>query len=171
MSRFLCLLLCFGLCPVSGAESADCQLCVAQEAEPTPPVQRRALRIEIDSALDFSLAAHREVGEGSIEVDSVSGARRISGGLVGLGGPALRGTVRMTGEPFSRIKIDFPKSLQLRSSGGATATISDIRTTLSADPMIGRSGELVFSFGGRMTVSNGAAGDFQGRFAISAEYQ
>ncbi len=171
MSRLFILGLIASLCLIAPVAAADCQLCTAQDANPIPVKPRRTLHIEIDSVLDFSLAAHRENGGGTIEVDSISGARRITGGLFGLGGPAIKGVVRMTGEPFARIKVDFPTSLTLRSPGGATATISDIRTTLSPDPIIGANGELTFSFGGRMTVNGGAAGDFQGRFAISADYQ
>ena len=172
MSRFLHVGLIAGLWSVvPAAVAADCQLCAVEAPKPVPQVAHRPIQIEIDSALDFSLSAHQESGEGTIEVDSHSGTRRVSGGLIGLGGPAIKGVVRITGDPFARIKIDFPRSLELRSSGGATATISDIRTTLSADPMIGSTGELIFSFGARMTVNGGAAGDFQGRFPISADYQ
>ena len=159
------------LSPPAPAAAPDCQLCAPKAANTASQAPRKPLHIEIDSTLDFSLAAYREPAGGTIEVDSQTGSRRVTGGLVGLGGPAVRGVVRMTGEPFARIKVDFPATMQLRSPGGATATISDIRTTLSANPVIGANGELVFSFGGRMTVNGGAAGDFQGRFAISADYQ
>lgn len=132
---------------------------------------RRALRIEIDSVLDFSSIAIRTQGSGAVEIDSQSGTRRVSGGLIGLGGPALRGTARITGEPFARIAVRLPTTLELRSISGATARISQIETTLTADPVIGANGELTFSFGGRMTVTEGESGEFQGRFPISAEYQ
>jgi Domain of unknown function (DUF4402) len=153
------------------ASAADCQLCQPKAQPPAEAAERRPLRIEIDSVLDFSSIAIRHPGSGAVEIDSHTGARRVSGGLIGLGGPALRGTVRMTGEPFARVRVSLPAALELRALGGATATISDIETTLSADPMIGANGELLFSFGGRMTVHSGESGEFQGRFPISAEYQ
>lgn len=170
-------LLCLGLLLVAAlpARGADCQLCLPKtdpkngKADSVTP--RRVLRIEIDSVLDFSSIAIRTQGSGAVEIDSHSGTRRVSGGLIGLGGPALRGTVRVTGEPFARIAVRLPTLLELRAVSGATARISQIETTLSPDPVIGANGELTFSFGGRMTVTDGEAGEFQGRFPISAEYQ
>jgi Domain of unknown function (DUF4402) len=169
MFRFLYLGLM--LLAVVPAEASDCQLCQPKDDKATSVAARRALRIEIDSVLDFSSVAIRSQASGVIEIDSASGARRVSGGLIGLGGPALRGTVRVMGEPFARIEVRLPTTLELRSVSGATARISQIETTLSSNPVIGASGELSFSFGGRMTVSGGEAGEFQGRFPISAEYQ
>ncbi len=158
------------LSPVSAGSAPDCQLCApSSKQEKTPP--RRALHIEIDSLLDFSTAAHRDVGEGAIEVDPVSGQRRVTGGLIGLGGPALKGVARLTGEPFARIKINVPRMMLMRSTMGAVATISNIETNLSSDPALGGDGKLSFSFGGRMVVADGAAGEFHARFPISVDYQ
>ncbi len=169
MFRVLCLGL-FLL--VSGPSlAAECRLCLPKKDKPANDTPRRALRIEIDSVLDFSSIAIRAQGSGAVEIDSNSGARRVSGGLIGLGGPALRGTARVTGEPFARIQVRLPAALELRSVSGATARISQIETTLSADPMIAANGELLFSFGGRMSVNGDEAGEFQGRFPISVEYQ
>jgi Domain of unknown function (DUF4402) len=169
MRRVLCLgLLLLVTVP---APAAECQLCAPKDDKSDRPDARRALRIEIDSVLDFSSIAIRAQGSGAVEIDSRSGTRRVSGGLIGLGGPALRGVARITGQPFARIAIRLPTTFELRSLSGATARISQIETTLSPDPMIGTNGELIFSFGGRMSVSEGEAGEFQGRFPISVEYQ
>jgi hypothetical protein len=169
MLRTLCLGLL--LLVAAPAPAADCQLCAPKDDNAASPTARRALRIEIDSVLDFSSVTIRSQSSGAVEIDSRSGARRVSGGLIGLGGPALRGIARITGEPFARVAVRLPTSLELRSVGGGIARISQIETTLSPDPMIGANGELTFSFGGRMSVSEGEAGEFQGRFPISAEYQ
>jgi Domain of unknown function (DUF4402) len=172
MFRFLCLgFLLLAVAPNAPAIARDCQLCRPKDDKAANIVARRALRIEIDSILDFSSVAIRTPGNGAVEIDSRSGARRVSGGLLGLGGPALRGIARVTGEPFARVHVRLPDSLELRAASGAIAKISQIETTLSPDPMIGANGELTFSFGGRMTVNGGEAGEFQGRFPISAEYQ
>jgi Domain of unknown function (DUF4402) len=166
-------LLCLGSFFLLNAQSyaANCQLCLPKEDKAQNSSPRRALRIEVDSILDFSSIAIRAQGSGAVEIDSNSGARRVSGGVIGLGGPALRGTARVTGEPFARIQVRFPTMLELRSISGATARISQIETTLSADPVISANGDLTFSFGGRMTVNGDEAGEFQGRFPISVEYQ
>lgn len=169
MLRVFCLGLM--LFAVNQANAADCQLCLPKDRKAESPAPRRVLRIEIESILDFSSIAIRAQGAGAVEIDSNSGTRRVSGGLIGLGGPALRGTARVTGEPFARVQIRVPDSLELRSVSGAVARISQIETTLSANPIIGANGELTFSFGGRMTVNGDEAGEFRGRLPISAEYQ
>lgn len=155
--------------PAFGA--VECQLCSPGNTQSATVSPRRALHIEIESLLDFSTAAQSDAGDGSIEVDARTGLRRVSGGLIAVGGSAVRGTVRVTGEPFARIKVDFPKTMAMHSTMGATATISHIDTTLSANPVIGADGQLIFSFGARMTVDGGAAGEFHGQFPIVVEYQ
>jgi hypothetical protein len=151
------------------AQSA-CQLCAAAPSVPQPnPV--RVLQIEIDATLDFSTAAHSDSGEGSIEIDPRTGQRRVTGGLIGLGGLALKGTVRLKGEPLRHVRITLPSSIMMQSTLGATAEIQKISADVSADPVLGLDGTLVFSFGGRMIVRGGAAGEFHGRIPITAEYQ
>jgi Domain of unknown function (DUF4402) len=157
--------------PYEAVPARGCQLCQPKPDRTSETVTRRPLRIEIDSALDFSSIAIRTQGSGAIEIDPATGTRRVSGGVIGLGGPALKGTVRVVGEPFAPIEVRFPTTLELRSPGGATARITQIETTLPTNPTLGANGELTFSFGGRMTVSDGEAGEFQGRFPISIDYQ
>ena len=146
-----------------------CQLCATGPIPVTPAV--RPLRVEIDASLDFSTAAHSNSGEGSIEIDPRTGQRRVTGGLIALGGMALKGTVRLTGDPFRHVRITLPASILMQSTLGATADISAISADISANPKLGADGTLVFSFGGRMTVHGGAAGDFRGVIPITADYQ
>ena len=173
MFRFSILWLAWVCAAGAGSMSASaqtCQLCAAiPKADNAAP--RKPIHIEVDSLLDFSTAAHGETGAGAIEVDPATGARRVSGGLIGFGGPALRGTVRITGQPFAAVRIEIPKLMAMTSTMGAKATITGITTTLPPNPVIGSNGQLNFSFGGRMIVADGAAGDFRGRFAIFADYQ
>lgn len=150
------------------AHAQACQLCVATPepaAQPTAP-----LHIDIETSLDFSTAAHTQMGSGSVSVDPRTGARSFAG-LVGVGGPALRGTVTITGQPLARVAVQLPATIRLNSTLGAKAEISRIETTLGPDPMIGPDGRLVFFFGGRLSVIDEAAGDFHGRVQISVDYR
>lgn len=156
-----------GACPLQA--QTVCQLCATGPIPVAPAV--RPLRVEIDASLDFSTAAHSNSGEGSIELDPRTGQRRVTGGLVALGGMALKGTVRLTGDPFRHVRITLPSSIVMQSTLGATADISAITADVSASPILGADGTLVFSFGGRMTVRGGAAGDFRGTIPITADYQ
>jgi hypothetical protein len=164
-------LILFALLPISAARAErPCQLCGAGEPEAAATAPKKAIHIEINAMLDFSKAAHTEVNQGSVEIDSRTGERRFVN-LVGLGGAALKGTARITGEPFRLVRISMPTQAIMRSTQGATADVTHIVTDLPATPVIGADGTLTFNFGGKLTVRGGAAGDFHGQIAIRADYQ
>lgn len=146
----------------------ECQLCSGGKGTEKAP--QKPIHIDIETALDFSTAAHTDAGSGTITIDPATGSRRLIG-LVGLSGPALRGTATVTGQPLARVIIDFPKAMVLRSTQGATADVTDMRTDLPPNPTIGANGQLVFSFGGKLSVRDGAAGEFHGRIQVTADYQ
>jgi len=148
--------------------SAQCRLCGPQ-AGATRVQDARPLTIEIETALDFSRAAGAGAG-GSISIDERTGTRRVAG-LTDLGGLAIKGSVRLTGEPFRHVRVSLPSTIRLVSPEGSSAEAVDLRTDLSPDPMLDASGELRFTFGGRLVVSGSAAGDFRGRIPIVADYQ
>jgi Domain of unknown function (DUF4402) len=152
------------------AQSA-CQLCSAPAKAPNANKPKRPLHVDIDTSLDFSLAAHTQVGAGSIEIDPKTGERRMIGGLVALGGSSMRGTVNVEGEPLARVTVTVPTSIKLNSTRGDKAEVTDIQTSLPADPVIGADGRLTFSFGGRLTVQDAAVGQFHGRIHINVDYQ
>lgn len=158
----------------SGTAHADsCRLCAPsnslldRKADEAPA---RPIRIEVETALDFSRAAQAGKG-GEVEVDGRSGTRRVGGGLVDLGGMGVRGTVRISGTPLRPLRIDMPHRVSLRSSMGALAEVSDLRTDLPPVPVLGSDGTLTFSFGGRLQVRGNAAGVFRGSIPITADYQ
>ena len=125
--------------------------------------------IEVETALDFSRAAGAGAG-GSISIDERTGTRRVTG-LTDLGGLAIKGSVRLIGEPFRHVRVSLPPTARLVSPDGSSAQAEDLRTDLPADPMPDGSGELRFTFGGRLVVSGPAAGEFRGRIPIIADYQ
>lgn len=149
---------------------AQCRLCASSQIiENRAPA--RALTIDITTSLDFSRAALRGNGAGDIAVDERSGVRSVSGGLVDLGGMALKGTVHLTGEPFRHVRVTLPSSIRLNAPDGGGADVVDLRTDLSPDPAPDASGALQFSFGGRLLVTDRASGELRGRIPIIADYQ
>ena len=117
-ARLLAPLLAMMLALVPTAGAAQCRLCAPgdREAVATPS---RPLDITIETALDFSRVGGTH-GGGSIAIDERSGRRAVAG-LVDLGGFALKGTARVTGEPFRRIRIAMPASILLTSPEGGSA--------------------------------------------------
>lgn len=155
------------LLPVSPL-SAQCRLCTPDSGS-TKVEEARPLTIDVETSLDFSRAAGTGNG-GSIAIDERTGSRRVSG-LADLGGFAIKGSVRLTGEPFRHIRVSLPASVRLMSPDGSSAEATDLRTDLPPDPALDAKGELRFTFGGRLVVSGTAAGEFRGRIPIVADYQ
>ena len=99
---FLALIMLAASPPVS----AQCLLC-GQDGAAGASAARQAetpLRVEVETQLDFSRVAVGAMG-GAVELDPLSGARRLSGDVVDLGGFAVTGTVTVTGEPRRRREV------------------------------------------------------------------
>lgn len=162
------------LVPAIARAQPPCQLCAATAGRPgtTVPAPAAAmtvpLAIEIESGIDFSRAAVTN-GGGSIAIDGATGARSVTG-LRDLGGMAMRGVVRLTGQPGARVRVTLPNRIELRASDGTSAEVADLASDLGADPRLDATGTLVFNFGGRLVLPPGATGDLRGRIPIAAEY-
>ena len=151
-----------------GDAAAECRLCPT-DAERPAAAEARPLTIDIEAALDLGRAAVRG-GGGSIALDERSGARRVTG-LTDLGGFAIKGSVRLTGEPFRQVRVSLPSSVRLVAPDGSSAEAIGLRTDLPPAPALDGAGTLVFSFGGQLTVTGDASGEFRGRIPIVADYQ
>ena len=151
-----------------GDAAAQCRLCPA-DAERPAAAEARPLTIDIEAALDLGRAAVRG-GGGSIALDERSGARRVTG-LTDLGGFAIKGSVRLTGEPFRQVRVSLPSSVRLVAPDGSSAEAVGLRSDLPPAPTLDGAGALVFSFGGQLVVTGDASGEFRGRIQINADYQ
>lgn len=168
--KWVCVLL-LGLAAVPSTASAQCLLCAPGPGGVTN-LPAKVLKMEIEAALDLGRAAHRgQTTSGTVAIDPITGARSVTGGLADLGGMSLKGTVRLNGDAFAPVAVSLPNRITLTASDGSTADVVDIQTNLSPNATLDSQGRLSFAFGGRLIVTAGAAGDFRGRIAISAEYR
>lgn len=157
----------FAACsPASPAGATGCTLCLSAQAEK----DRAPLEVQIDSGLDFSRFAQVGGGGGEAAIDPQTGARSTRGNLVGLGGFAVQGHARITGEPNAYVRVDLPGTVMLYSSSGAQVELTDFRTDLPSAPMLNGNGTLEFNFGARMETRRGQGGNFHGRIPIHIEY-
>jgi hypothetical protein len=161
---FLCLaaLLLAGS-PVSGQEA--CRLCYGGTSVPG----ERPLTIEIWTDLNFSRMAMAGRGGGSAEVDA-KGGKRTDGGLIDLGGMAVSGRGRITGQPGREVRVDLPALVQMTSTDGAKAELTGFATDLPSNPRLNAAGELEFSFGARLNLHGSQGGNFRARIPISVDY-
>lgn len=167
-------ILAFGLllAAPSGA-GAQCLLCAkdggtlggAHAAERDTP-----LHVEIETQLDFSRVAVGAMG-GEVTIDPATGARRLSGQLVDLGGYAVSGVVMVRGAPGAELRVELPASVDLESTSGGRARVTGLVTDLRGVPRLGPDGRLRFRFGGRLRLDARDDGDYRGRIPVTVEYQ
>jgi Domain of unknown function (DUF4402) len=164
-------LLILALAVLPSMASAQCRLCAPGSGD-ISKLPAKPLQLEIDAALDLGRAAHRgQSTSGTVSIDPVTGIRRVTGGLADLGGMSLKGTVRLTGDPFAPVAVSLPNKITLTATDGSMADVVELKTDLSPNAALDSQGRLSFSFGGRLIVTAGAAGDFRGRISISADYR
>lgn len=154
---------------VPAEAQTPCRLCAPGEAAPVRAPER-PLTIEVEAGIDFSRLAVAS-GGGSVDVDPANGARRVSGGLIDLGGMTLTGAVKLSGEPGRAVRVSLPDRVLLTTPDGGTAELRDIRTDLPAAARLGPDGRLSFAFGGRLEVTGAVSGQLRGRIPIVADYE
>jgi hypothetical protein len=151
--------------------AAQCLLCAQDKAAGVAARSTEApLRVEVETRLDMGRVAVGAMG-GEVELDPVSGARRVRGDVVDLGGFALTGVVTVRGAPGAEVRVILPASVDLEGGHGRTARVTGLVTDLSAAPRLGPDGRLQFRFGGRLLIAGLDDGDYRGRIPVTVEYQ
>jgi hypothetical protein len=143
---------------------------VAQNSGPGN-ANNRPLNVQIDSEIDFGVAALDGRSGGSIDMDPVTGERRVTGGLVSVGGNYFSGKARITGTPFARVRIGLPQSIKMNAKHGSKAVVASFSANVPPVVTLDGNGEASFTFAGRFSVESTENGEFQGRFAITADYE
>ena len=148
----------------------SCRLCSAPRADKAPETIT-PIKIEITTNLNFSRAALSGGGQGRIAVNEHNGQKNVIGQLVDLGGYAVAGSVRITGEPGRTVYVEMPNTITMRSNKGGRVDIQSIRTDLPPLPRLDFTGELRFSFGGDLVINGDVSGRFRGRIPITVNYE
>ena len=149
------------------AAQEDCRLCKDESETDT---REKPLTIEISTNLNFAKLALTGRNAASASIDPVTGEKRTSGDIVSLGGLAVTGTGRITGEPLREVRIDLPTFIQMSSIDGRAATLTDFTTSLPRNPALNAQDELEFTFGARLVMKGGRGGNYRARIPISVDY-
>lgn len=165
MVRPMLLTLALALAAPAAAQS-DCRLCYSDSGKPG----ERPLTLEIFADLNFAKLALTGREGGSAEVDAASGSKRTGGAVMNLGGMAVTGRGRVTGEPLKEVRIDLPQSVPMTAPDGGTAELTDFSTDLPSRPTLDANGELTFSFGAKLVLRSGRGGNYRGRIPITVDY-
>jgi hypothetical protein len=161
------LLLCLAL-PATPA-AAQCRLCpegagLTAEQAPAAPI-----KLELETSLDFDQLVLTGAAGGTVRLGT-DGSRTTSGAVGALSPRAMFGELLIRGEAGRSVRVSLPERIELFGSGGGTLVIHKLTTDLPALPRLDSEGRLRLRFGGELSVSGGAEGDYRGDIAIAVDY-
>lgn len=158
------------LCDSFGAASAaGSQGKGAGQESKAPGNGATPVSIEMASDIAFGRLALQAPASASARIDHRTGQVRVDYNLRDLGGLKFQGRARITGEPFRAVRVEMPASVVLRAAGGSKAELTEFASDLPVQPTLDASGQLEFSFGGRLRLEGGG-GNYRGRVQIHVRY-
>ena len=81
------------------------------------------------------------------------------------------GTAVVHGTADRIVRVELPQRIDLYSIGGGRITLDQVVSDLPSLPRLDSAGNLSFRFGGRVSISGDADGDYRGELPITVEYQ
>lgn len=159
-----CILALLLVMPAAAFAQDSCRLCYSDRAS-----GERQLTIEIFSDLAFSRLALAGSGGGSATL-TPDGNKQADGGMIDLGGIAVSGHGRISGEPGREVRIDLPQQVTMSTADGSEAELVQFSTDLPDRPVLAADGTLEFRFGARLVIKGQTGGNFRGRIPISVDY-
>jgi hypothetical protein len=149
--------------------SAQCRLCDAPVSGHEQTTESDDIRLELETNLNFDrlILFGDGVGTAVIRPDGSSAA---TGSIEAMSPRAMVGTVVVHGQPNRLVRVDLPKRIDLFSISGGRVSFDDVQSDLSSMPKLDAAGNLTFRFGGRITITGSAEGQFRGDLPITVEY-
>ena len=148
---------------------AQCRLCSEPTTARETEGEKGEVRLEVETSLDFDRIILFGQGSGSAVIRP-DGSTLANGNVAEISPRAMVGTVLLHGEPGRAVRIELPRRITLYSLSGGQITFDDVASDLPSMPHLDSAGNLTFRFGGKLTVSGDAEGDYRGDLPIIAEY-
>ena len=165
-------LLMLGIAAAAGAATAalaQCRLCEQPVTERAGASGAGAISLRVEAGIDFDRVVLLGPGNGSATL-MPDGSRQVSGTISSISSRAMVGQARVKGEAGRLVRIDLPSRIEMHSLGGGRIILDEIVSDLPSAPKLDSSGSLMFRFGGRLTISGEAQGDYRGDVPITVEY-
>jgi hypothetical protein len=152
----------------SGAP-AQCRLCSTPKTSHDESSAGGKVALEVQTSLNFDQLIVDGGGTGSATIRP-DGSTQNLGAVAGISARAMVGTVVLHGEPGRTIRVELPSRIVLHSLSGGEVSFDDVVSDLPSMPRLDPAGNLTFRFGGRLSVSGDAEGQYRGDLPITAEY-
>jgi hypothetical protein len=151
------------------AARAQCRLCSTPTTALDETKDGDPIRLEVQASLDFDRLVLLGAGQGAATL-LPSGERSASGSVATLSARAMVGSVTVQGEPGRAVRVEVPSRVQLHSLSGGQIAIEELETDLPSMPRLDSAGKLSFRFGGRLTITGDAEGEYRGDVPINVDY-
>lgn len=170
--RTLALMLAASAAAAVGTSPArgQCRLCDKPTTAPSGSADGEALRLEIETSLNFDRLILAGTGNGAAVIRP-DGAKAAEGALARVSPRAMVGTAVIRGVAGRAVRVEMPRRIDLYSGGGGRITVDDVVTDLPSLPRLDSAGNMTFRFGGRITITGDSEGDYRGDLPITVEYQ
>jgi len=170
-SALLTLLIAAAMPGLASSEpaAAQCRLCDTPTTARTEAASGEDIRLEIETSLSFDRLILSGAGAGTALIRP-DGSTSAQGAVSDIGPRAMVGSAVVHGQPGRAVRIELPRRILLHSINGGQISFDDVASDLPSIPRLDGSGTLSFRFGGRLTVSGDADGEYRGDLPITVEY-
>jgi len=148
---------------------AQCRLCDKPTTTREDPTSSDDIRLEIETSLNFDRLILFGQGSGTAEIRP-DGSTSAQGAVSDIGPRAMVGSAVVHGQAGRTIRVELPRRIDLYSVNGSRISVDDVVSDLPSIPRLDQTGTLTFRFGGRLTVTGDADGDYRGELPITVEY-
>jgi Domain of unknown function (DUF4402) len=149
--------------------NAQCRLCDKPSTRKDPQGDGGDIKLEIETGLNFDRLILYGQGQGAAVIRP-DGSNAAQGTVASIGPRAMVGTAVVHGEPGRAVRIELPRRIELFSVNGGHISFDDVISDLPSLPRLDSTGTLSFRFGGRVTISGDADGQYRGDLPITVEY-
>ena len=155
-----------GAAPASG----QCRLCATPTTALSQSSGDQGIDLRIETSIDFGRLMLAGPGQGAAVIRP-DGSNAAEGALAGVSPRAMVGSASVHGEPGRAVRVQLPNRIELYSVDGGRITFDDVASDLPSLPRLDSAGNLTFRFGGRLTITGDAEGQYRGDLPITVEYQ
>ena len=160
--------LAFGLASPSAAP-AQCRLCDTPTTSRDEAGSGNEIRLEIETSVNFDRLVFLGSGTGTALIRP-DGSTSAQGSVSDVSPRAMVGSAVVHGQPGRALRVELPRRIQLYSMSGGEISFDDVVSDLPSIPRLDSTGSLTFRFGGRLTISGDADGEYRGDLPITVEY-